>query len=68
MNREIKRKYNTKPNKTSFKVGHEGMKEELNPNWKGDNAGYGSKHDWIKLHFGKPSLCENCGKTDKKKY
>ena len=66
--REIKRKYNTKPNKTSFKKGHVGMKEKLNPNWKGDKAGYGAIHDWLKLYFGKPKFCEHCGIKTAKKY
>ena len=63
--REIKiRKYNTKPNRTSFKKGHAGLVGENNPMWKGDNAGYGAIHDWLKLHFGKPQFCEHCGKTE----
>ncbi len=31
-------------------------------NWKGDAAGYGSKHDYIRKHFKRPDHCEVCGK------
>lgn len=27
--------------------------------FKGDKAGYGSIHDWIRHYFGKPNKCEN---------
>ena len=30
--------------------------------WKGDTAGYRSKHSWVVKHFGKPTQCEKCGK------
>lgn len=33
---------------------------EDNPLWKGDLAGYGALHNWIRRHKPKPSLCENC--------
>ena len=36
--------------------------------WKGDLAGKGAMHRWIEKTFGKPSYCEICKKTDKKKY
>lgn len=65
---EITRKYNTKPNITSFKKGHKGFIGENNPLWKGDNAGYGAIHDWLKLHFGKPAFCEHCGTKTAKKF
>lgn len=55
-------------NQTSYKVGHKGMKESENPNWKGDKAGYGAIHDWLKLYFGKPKFCEHCGTKTAKKY
>jgi len=32
----------------------------LNPQWKGDNAGYGALHDWIKRYKPKPEKCERC--------
>jgi len=66
--REIKRKYNNKSNSTSYKNGHAGLIGEFNPLWKGNNACYGSKHDWVKKWFGTPSECENCGTTNSCKY
>lgn len=58
-------------NKTSFKKGHlvtDEMKakigfansEERSTCWKGDSAGYGAKHKWVRKHFGSPMICENC--------
>lgn len=66
--RDIKRKYNTKSNTTSFKKGHKGLVGANNPMWKGDEAGYGSKHDWIKKWHGEPEFCEGCGKEEAKKF
>ena len=63
-----KRRYNTKPNSTSFKKGHKGYIGKNNALWKGEQAGYGAKHDWIKLHFGKPKFCEKCKTKDAKKF
>ena len=71
MSRDIKcntRKYNTKPNRTSFKKGHPGLVGPANPMWKGGNVGYGAVHDWLNLHFGKPRFCEHCGTKSAKKY
>lgn len=39
------------------KGGNTGSK---NPNWKGDNAKYGTKHDWARRNFGTPQTCEHC--------
>lgn len=36
--------------------------------WKGEDAGYGSKHDWVNKSFGKPKVCNHCGTTKAKKY
>jgi len=63
-----KRRYNTKPNKTSFQKGHKRTVEELNANWKGNEVGYGALHDWLKLRLGKPRYCETCGTKKAKKY
>jgi hypothetical protein len=30
------------------------------PSWKGDSAGYRSKHGWMSRKFGKPDTCEHC--------
>lgn len=32
-------------------------------NWKGDSASYKAKHHWAARSFGRPSLCEKCGRT-----
>ena len=36
---------------------------EKNTSWKGDNVTYRGLHKWIEKNFGKPTTCENCGKT-----
>lgn len=33
--------------------------------WKGDKAGYSSKHKWIQKHWTKTGICENCGNSPK---
>ena len=42
--------------------------EEAHFQWKGENAGYVSKHKWVSKHKGKPSLCEHCGTTEAKRF
>ena len=37
-------------------------KGKLNPQWKGDNVGFNSLHEWIANHKPKPKLCERCNK------
>ncbi len=37
------------------------MKKENNPRWKGDGAGYMSKHQFLKRNFGNPQFCYKCG-------
>ena len=59
---------NNKANITSFKKGHKGLVGENNPMWKGKRAAYGAIHDWVNLHFGKPSVCEHCDTRNAKKY
>lgn len=39
-----------------------------NVNWKGDDISYGSVHDYISYHKGKPRRCEKCGDTTKRYY
>ncbi len=34
--------------------------------WKGEEAGYMSKHMWIYKHRGKPHYCEHCKRIDLK--
>lgn len=31
-----------------------------NPKWKGENAGYYAKHDWVIRQWGQPQMCEHC--------
>ena len=37
-----------------------GKTNEQCPVWKGDKAGYGAIHYWVKRRKTKPLLCENC--------
>jgi hypothetical protein len=53
-----------KRNKTSFKKGHLGLKENKNGMWKGDNVGYYGVHDWLTTYFNKKE-CEFCGAKEK---
>lgn len=39
---------------------------ENNKHWKGENAGYWTKHKWIVKEYGNPSKCEDCGVVGKK--
>jgi transposase-like protein len=41
---------------------------ENHERWKGNEVGYDGIHIWVTKHKGKPSHCEYCGKTDRKKY
>lgn len=36
--------------------------------WKGNDAGYFAKHDWVKRHWGSPDTCEFCGKSELKSH
>ena len=38
------------------------------PLWKGNNATYGSIHDWVSRHLGTPKICSHCGNSRKKIY
>ncbi len=40
---------------------------EGHPRWKGEDAGYVSKHMWVRKHKGKPLVCEHCGVTREEK-
>ena len=33
------------------------------PWWKGDAAGYGALHRWLRAHYPKAGTCEQCGKA-----
>jgi hypothetical protein len=41
---------------------------ERNPNWKGDNITYGTKHKRLYRRLGQPSFCEGCGTENAKRY
>jgi len=43
-------------NKSLSKIG------EKNPQWKGDNVGYGKLHEWVKNRMVKPKICPKCKK------
>jgi len=48
---------------------HKGkMTGEDHPLWKGESAGYGSKHIWMTRHFGQPSKCEFCKTTSARRF
>jgi len=32
-----------------------------NSQWKGDKVEYQALHQWIRKHFGSPTICEKCG-------
>ena len=36
-------------------------KGENHWNWKGNNVGYASLHEWLYKNYGKPNVCEKCG-------
>lgn len=40
-----------------------GVKKEKNGNWKGDEAGRWSFHQWINTNYPKPEFCEECKKV-----
>lgn len=52
----------------SLNKGKDGLKNELNPAWKGDNVGYISLHKWVYRHRGSPKKCEHCLSEEKKNY
>ncbi len=41
---------------------------ENNHNWKGEEASYFAKHNWIKRHRGTPNFCEHCKRNDIRMY
>lgn len=38
---------------------HKGLRNELNPMWKGDHATYEAVHAWVKVRLGKATYCTN---------
>lgn len=61
--RQTDRKYGwTKGQPVRFIPGHNqgGMAGDQNPQWKGDAAGYGGIHRWLRTHYAKSGLCDQC--------
>lgn len=46
----------------------EKMRGTNSPFWKGEDAKYGAKHDYVRKIRGTPNKCEDCGSTNKKRY
>ena len=46
---------------TVFLLPRRGSQGDKNSNWKGDSAGYGAIHKWVRNHKPTPLLCEKCG-------
>lgn len=44
------------------------MSGDGNPNWKGDDVGYGGLHEWVRHTLGTPGRCEICGTTERRRY
>jgi hypothetical protein len=55
---------------TEFKKGRNGDRNEKHPQWKGDDVGYGGIHNWLRINFGNPDVCENvdCLKKPTKRF
>jgi hypothetical protein len=45
----------------TFTTGVSNNRGESNPGYKGDDAGYGAIHIWVRRRKFKPELCERCG-------
>lgn len=41
---------------------------ESHHNWKGENAMYGTLHDWVMHYLGTPKKCTNCKSTNERRY
>lgn len=46
-----------------FIHGHNFRIGNLNGLWKGEDASYGTLHDWLSLHYPRKGRCESCGAT-----
>lgn len=53
---------------TCYLQSKRGKTYEHTGQWKGEEAGYFTKHRWVRRWRGTPKLCELCKSTDKKKY
>ena len=44
------------------------MYNEENPAWKGDEASYVAKHQWVTRRLGQPKKCNSCGLNDENRW
>lgn len=42
------------------KEGLSGIYGDEHPNWKGNDASYKSKHQWVRKHLPRPEMCPKC--------
>lgn len=59
-----KNRGNKRPDLAEYNKKHPRSGAE-NALWKGSEAGYISKHIWVRKHYGKPVRCENCNSVQK---
>ncbi len=45
-----------------------GPRGEADPRWRGDDASYFVKHEWLNRHFPKTGRCDQCGAEGKTHY
>jgi len=64
----MKEKWKNPEYREHMSEAHKWITEEKHPNWKGEDVGYVPLHIWVRKHLGKPSKCEHCQSTDKKRY
>jgi cytochrome c553 len=62
---ESRRKFSLLAKERGFGKWMRGRFGELSNQWSGDSVGYNKLHEWIRLHWEKPSQCEQCGKESK---
>lgn len=43
-------------------------RDDKHPFWKGENASYAAKHNWVRRRLGRPKKCEICGTTENRMY
>jgi len=53
-------RFHKRQQRAGIKTEHWGLKEELNPAWKGDAVGYKCLHDWVKRYKPKTGICSHC--------
>ncbi len=77
MSESLKGRKLSQKTKQKMKIAHTGKKStnetkeklrvlnlgDRNPNWKGDDVGYGGVHNWIKNNLVRPKRCQRCKKV-----